>query len=252
VYELAKQNGVRVLLDGQGADEILAGYSKYIHWYLQELLAKAKFSRFSKEKKLLKQHGPGFDWQMENYAAAISPMLTRKIIERRAINSEFLSAYYSKEAISKPLIRSLADILHHTTVSMGLGELLRYADRNSMAHGCEVRLPFLQYRLVEFIFSLPSYYKINDGYTKWLLRKSMEKDLPVSITWRSDKTGFEPPQQQWMNDPGVQERIREAKQKLVNERILQSSVLTKKIQPHNAYAADNDDWRYLSAGVLLG
>jgi asparagine synthase (glutamine-hydrolysing) len=261
VYELAKQKGIKVLLDGQGADEILAGYSRYIHWYLQELLAKAKFSRFSREKKLLKQHGPGFDWQPENYAAAISPMLTRKIIEQRAekkfknntaINGEFLRAYYSKEAISKPLIRSLADILHYTTVSMGLGELLRYADSNSMAHGCEVRLPFLQYRLVEFIFTLPSFYKINDGYTKWILRKSMEKDLPASITWRIDKTGFEPPQQQWMNDPGLQERIKEAKQKLVNERILHSSVLTKKIQPHSAYAADNDDWRYLSAGVLLG
>ena len=74
-------------------------------------------------------------------------------------------------------------------------ELLRYADRNSMAHSREVRLPFLQHDLVEFVFSLPSGMKIKDGFTKWILRRSMEQILPGNICWRKDKIGYEPPQQ---------------------------------------------------------
>ena len=61
---------------------------------------------------------------------------------------------------------------------MGLEELLRFADRNSMAHGREVRLPFLNHELVEFVFSLPSQLKMHEGWTKFLLRKAMDKKLP--------------------------------------------------------------------------
>src|SRR4030095_6954468 len=86
------------------------------------------------------------------------------------------------------------------TCIYGLEELLRYADRNSMAHGCEVRLPFLDHNLVEFIFSLPADFKINKGWTKWILRKSVNDKLAAEITWRKNKIGFEPPQQQWMQN----------------------------------------------------
>jgi asparagine synthase (glutamine-hydrolysing) len=82
----------------------------------------------------------------------------------------------------------------------GLEELLRLADRNSMAHGRELRLPFLDHQLVEFLFSLPSHYKIRNGWTKWLLRQDMKDRLPQEIVWRKNKIGFEPPQKQWMND----------------------------------------------------
>ena len=89
--------------------------------------------------------------------------------------------------------------------------MLRYADRNSMAHGREVRLPFLSHELVEFIFSLPSHFKIHDGWTKWILRKTVEKKLPPEIVWRKDKIGFEPPQKSWMEHKLVQDYLHESK-----------------------------------------
>ena len=120
-----------------------------------------------------------------------------------------------------------------------------------MAHGREVRLPFLSHELVEFIFSLPSGHKIRDGWTKWILRKTMEKQLPAAITWRTDKVGFEPPQQLWMKNAQVQERIRDAREKLAKEKILKESVNTRSIEPSGAYDQNSYDWRYLSAAEYL-
>lgn len=120
-----------------------------------------------------------------------------------------------------------------------------------MAHGVEVRLPFLQHKLVEFVFSLPSGYKIHEGWTKWILRKATEKMLPQEIGWRTDKIGYEPPQQQWMEDATMQEYLHEAKRKLHDIGILNKSALKKPIEAKPAHEADNFNWRYLSAAQIL-
>jgi asparagine synthase (glutamine-hydrolysing) len=142
-------------------------------------------------------------------------------------------------------------MLYFNTCQSGLEELLRYADRNSMAHGREVRLPFLNHELVEFIFSLPSHFKIHEGWSKWLLRKSMQHDLPADIVWRRDKIGYEPPQRLWMENNDLQEYIHEAKKSLVGKKILKPEVISKKIQPQDAHAAENYDWRYLIAATCM-
>src|SRR5262249_39416773 len=136
------------------------------------------------------------------------------------------------------------------TAEMGLEELLRFADRNSMAHGREVRLPFLSHELVEFVFSLPSRLKMHNGWTKLLLRNAMDKKLPDQVVWRKDKVGFETPQKLWMENPLLQEYIRESKRKLVDAGILSKRVLDKKIEPRSAHAERNFDWRYLCAAHL--
>ena len=79
----------------------------------------------------------------------------------------------------------------------------------------------------------------------------MKNTLPESITWRTDKVGFEPPQQQWMEDKNVAEAIRAAKEKLILEKILKPEVLDKNIRPLAAHDPGNDDWRYLSAALLF-
>ena len=259
VFELAKQHNVKVLLDGQGADEILAGYPKYIHWFLQEQLSNLQFRLYRREKKSLDKHAFHFEWKARNYLAALLPEVARRQLEKKALRSiannhsiseEFKTTFFNKEACYKPVIRSLNDSLYYNTSQLGLEELLRYADKNSMAHGREVRLPFLQHELVQFIFSLQATYKIHSGYTKWILRKAMQPILPNEIVWRTDKTGFEPPQQQWMEHSAVLDLIRTAKEQLVKQRVLNASELNKKIQPHSAYAAEYNDWRYLTAGLL--
>jgi asparagine synthase (glutamine-hydrolysing) len=93
--------------------------------------------------------------------------------------------------------------------------------------------------------------KIRDGYSKWILRKSVEDILPREITWRKDKVGFEPPQESWMKDGRMQEMISDAKSLLVKEKILDHAVLNKKNQPHGAHAAESFDWRYLTAAKWL-
>jgi asparagine synthase (glutamine-hydrolysing) len=259
VYDLAKQQGIKVLLDGQGADEILAGYHKYYKYYWQELFMKRKLM-LSGEIKAARKIGINESFGAKNIIAALFPDFASVFLEKHyllhALQQEDLSAEFikmqSKEAYyTTPAYKNLNGILYFNTIEHGLEELLRYADRNSMAHGRETRLPFLNHQLVEFLFTLPSKFKIRNGWTKWLLRNGMEKTLPPEITWRRDKTGFEPPQKQWMQSHPVRQMIQEAKTKLVKEKILKPEVLNKNIQPLGANDADNFDWRYLSASILF-
>ncbi len=259
VFELAAQLGVTVLLDGQGADEILGGYSKYIHWYLQELWLGSK-KDFTTAKQALKKNAAAVNWGIKNKLAGYFPAMAAKQLTARVakaqqqqpdINPDFLMQYRNMETLQKPVIKNLNDALCFDTVQMGLEELLRYADRNSMAHGREARLPFLSHELVDFVFSLPAQFKINEGYSKWILRKCLDKMLPAEIVWQTKKTGFEPPQQQWMEDATLEEYVQEAKGQLVKQGILNKQVLQKKVQPKAAHDADNFDWRYLTAARTL-
>ncbi len=81
-----------------------------------------------------------------------------------------------------------------------LPHLLRYEDRNSMRHGIETRLPFLDYRIVEAGLSMDPSLKLRDGWTKYVLRKAVSDILPESIVWRRDKVGFEAPMETWLNE----------------------------------------------------
>jgi asparagine synthase (glutamine-hydrolysing) len=262
VFELAHQQQTKVLLDGQGADEILAGYDKYIHWHLQQMAGKSRFLATYREKQLLLKNKLSFKWGISNYLAAYLPSHAAIQLEQNEylksarqpdINKDFVLALRGREweGIHKPIITKLNDILYFNTQTMGLEELLRFADRNSMAHGVEVRLPFLSHELVQLLFTLPAGFKIHDGWTKWLLRKMMDKKLPDEIVWRKEKVGYEPPQFQWMHNEILQDYIQEAKRKLVKKGVLKPAALNKKITPKAAHESNNFDWRYLCAAQML-
>lgn len=259
VYGLAAQHGVKVLLDGQGADETLAGYYKYYKWYWQELFVKRKLMS-SGEIRAARKLGIREGFGLKNIVAALFPDLASVVLERqylvKALRQEDLTREFVKEQsreayYTTPEYFNLSGALYFNTRVHGLEELLRYADRNSMAHGREVRLPFLDHNLVEFVFSLPSRFKIREGWTKWILRKAMDSRLPAAISRRKDKVGFEPPQQQWMKSEKWEEMIREGRQKLVRQGILNKEVLKKPILALGSHAPDNFDWRYLSAAAYL-
>lgn len=263
VFKLAKEHGIKVLLDGQGADEILAGYHKYVHWYLQEMVSRYKFSGSRIEKSKLHQNNVSFQWNIKNIMAAFLPSHAsialekrefQKIIHHGEVSRHLLSYVKGREweGIHKPIVTKLNDILYFNAMENGLEELLRFSDRNSMAHGTEVRLPFLYHELVQFIFSLPSKYKISKGYTKSILRKMMDHRLPPDIVWRTDKIGYEPPQQQWMETPEMKDYVFEARRTLVNKDILKPQALNKKQKALHAHEADNFDWRYLCVAQLVG
>lgn len=260
VYELAKQQQVTVILDGQGADETLAGYTKYYHWYWQELIANNQFKEQQKERKAAINNGQTIDWSFKNYLAAWMPQVAanqlekrtfRQVVFSRDFNRDFVEENKKRFAIYKPAIYNLNDILYFNTMQNGLEELLRYADRNSMAHSLEVRLPFLSHELVQFIFSLPSSYKIKNGFTKNLLRLSMQQHLPASIVWRKEKVGYEPPQKLWMQNQKMIEYIHESRKKLVAQNILNKNVLDRPITLKDAHESGNHDWRFLCAAQCL-
>lgn len=259
IYELAKQHGIKVLLDGQGADETLAGYHKYYKWYWQELFRKRKLISTG-ELNAAKELGITEKFGWKNRVAALFPEFATIFLERQyllnALRQEDLTKDFtqlqSKEAYYiTPEIFTLNGVLYFNTCMHGLEELLRYADRNSMAHGREVRLPFLDHELVEFIFSLPANFKIRNGWTKWLLRETMKDKLPNEIVWRKDKTGFEPPQEQWIKNDRIMELVIEGKKILVDEKILKPAVINKKIEAKPAHEAANYDWRYLTSSFLF-
>lgn len=259
VFQSASENNITVLLDGQGADETLAGYTKYYKWYWQELFQKRKLIS-SGEIRAARALGVTEKFGVKNIMASLFPDLASVILERQYLvhalsmedlNPEFVKLQSKEAYYTTPEIRNLNGLLYFNTCTHGLEELLRYADRNSMAHGREVRLPFLSHELVSFIFSLPASFKIKDGWTKSILRKSVAELLPKEITWRRDKVGFEPPQETWMQHPEIQVMIREAKMRLVEEGVLKEDVLNQAVRPTTSFAADAYDWRYLSAAACL-
>lgn len=260
VYRLAKEQGVTVLLDGQGADEVLGGYTKYTHWFLQEQVRLQGWKTTRAAAAGFHQNGFLDHWDWKNRIATMMPNWTAIQLAKRAIRSQkqnpfidptYRHAHADEDGIVKPTVEKLNDIQYHDMMIIGLEELLRYADRNAMAHSREVRLPFLQHELVQFIFSQPSTFRFRNGYSKWILRETMKDKLPAAVIWRKGKTGFEPPQQMWMQDAAVQELVREGRKKLVSEKILRPSVMDQPIQASSSHAAGNMDFRCMVAGLWL-
>ena len=258
VYAAAKAAGITVLLDGQGADEVLAGYHKYYKWYWQQLYRQRKLKR-SGELEAARAIGVQEGFGLKNKLAALLPDYAAAMLQSSKaktaarhpyLDTEFATCYKRNLYYTLPTQHHLNGVLYYNTFVNGLEELLRIADRNSMANSVEVRLPFLNHQLVEFLFTLPPHFKIHQGWTKWLLRKSMEGVLPDDIVWRKDKVGFEPPQQQWMQSAAVRERITEGKKKLVEQGILSTAAL-QHYKPHPAHAANAFDWRCWSASYLF-
>ncbi|HVZ56673.1 MAG TPA: asparagine synthase (glutamine-hydrolyzing) [Chitinophagaceae bacterium] len=260
VYGLAAAQNVRVLLDGQGADETLAGYHKYYKWYWQELFRRRRLLS-SGELRAARRNGVTERFGLSNMLASLFPDMASVFLEKQYLlhalrhpdlTPEFIRLQSKEAYYTTPVMADLNGVLHFNTCLHGLEELLRYADRNAMAHGCEVRLPFLSHHLVEFVFSLPASFKIRQGWTKWILRQAMEDRLPQPITWRREKVGFEPPQEYWMKERRLQELIHAARSKLVQEKILRPALLGRDVRPVAAYSGQNADWKYLSAGLFLG
>jgi asparagine synthase (glutamine-hydrolysing) len=176
-----------------------------------------------------------------------------KIIRQPDLSKDFVNALHGREleGIHKPIITKLNDILFFNTVNSGMEEQLRFADRNSMAHGVQVRKPFLNHELVEFIFSLPANFKLHEGWTKWILRKAINKKLAKEVVWQKAERYFEPPQKSWMENAAMVDYIWEAKKKLVSNRILKPGVLDKPIIPLGVNDTNNFDWRYLCAAQIV-
>jgi asparagine synthase (glutamine-hydrolysing) len=199
VMELAQKHVV-VTLDGQGADEQLAGYHYFFGFYFKELLTGLKWLRLIYESgNYIKKHKALYGLSSMFYF--LLPSLLRgkaRVSERGYILQEFIKKYEKSNSIASTLYSSGS--LHEALLDhfeYKLEHLLKWEDKNSMWHSLEARTPFLDYQLVERTLALPPEKIIKDGMTKHILRESMKDTLPESIRVRKDKIGFGTPQGDW-------------------------------------------------------
>lgn len=200
VFRKAKDLGCKVMLDGQGGDETLLGYERYYVAYILSLpFARAVVAFFhSSRNSRLKIRQILFYLVYFLFAGARKTYLRRR---NHFLKREYLDGvswdWLQRRSTAN---RDLVELQKLEIASVQLPHLLRYEDRNSMAHSIESRLPFIDYRLVELALSLPDEFKIRDGWTKYLLRKSAEPYLPTEVTWRRSKFGFDAPASDWLRD----------------------------------------------------
>jgi asparagine synthase (glutamine-hydrolysing) len=207
VMRAAHDAGITVLLDGQGNDEIIGGYGDAAGFALRSG-GPAQVLR-----GVLRQ--PGRIRPVIRAAGADHlPLLLRHRYLRRGATpyaAPEVTVAGARHASRPPARRRGEDpfrrYLLRETFDTGLPVLLLYADRSSMAHSREVRLPFLDRRVAEYSLALPSSFAFEDGRSKRILRDALAPMLPDAVLRRRDKVGFEPPQRGWLHDPAVRQRI---------------------------------------------
>lgn len=215
VFRLAAQNGVKVMLDGQGADEQLAGYHSFFGPRLAQLLRSGQLGGMLDEISAMQRlHGYSLRSSMENLAHIVLPEWSKDFLSRALgrkfftnppwLNSRNLGCMPKNPfvAIGASNYSSVRDLSIAQLTSNNLQMLLHWEDRDSMAHSVESRVPFLDYRLIEFVVGLPDEFKLSDGITKRVLRDGMSGILPDRIRDRMDKLGFATPEEVWLRELG--------------------------------------------------
>lgn len=191
VFRRARANGVLVLLDGQGADEVLGGYEQYFAAYLA--------GTGGADDNAVRARYPGALDHVDAWHARLPAGLRRLLADATGKGSDLAFGLRGTPAMmrAKPA-GSLHAALRRDSLDGFLGTLLRYGDRNSMAHSVEVRLPFTDHRLFEFVQGLDAGLLMGEAQTKRLLREAMRGALPEMVRTRWRKQGFVPPQASWL------------------------------------------------------
>jgi asparagine synthase (glutamine-hydrolysing) len=210
VMEAASAAGVKVLLDGQGGDELLAGYDGYFGFRFADLLLNGRF------RDLAAEVGAYRSVRRASAAAvatavvrpfvppALEPAVRARALGSSALLHDDLRAVGRHDDGTVPDGSPFPDRLRrqlHYVLTRRLPELLHYEDRNSMAHSLEARVPFLDHRLVELLFSLDGGELIRNGRTKAVFRQALNGLLPDVVRNRTDKMGFETPDSRFLRGP---------------------------------------------------
>lgn len=209
VFRLAHEKGVKVTLDGHGADELLAGYHGFFGARLAGLLRRADLSGLVREIAAIHQRF-GYGWLhlmlrlLDNLLPDFLRQPLRRVSGRAATGAPWLDVgllgvkeedpFHVTGAKSMGIQGMSRAQLLHTSLPVQL----KWADRDSMAHSVESRVPFLDWRLVEFVLGCPDEFKLHRGVTKRLLRTALADRLPPEISGRVDKMGFVTPEAAWV------------------------------------------------------
>lgn len=224
VFEKAGNLGLKVMLDGQGADEYLAGYDEFNHFYLNKILHKLQINTFTKEAYSIarfKDQDPLAYLRQFGYNLAINT--GRNAMKK--INPDYYSPIWMKKkwydenaSIPTPYpvlmpggIKGIRELAENAMKHYSLPHQLHSEDRHSMMFSVESRLPFLDHTLVEFAMHLPDNFKIRNGISKSILRDGLTEILPEKIARRNTKLGFPGPEDKLFlkPDPSVKIKLRE-------------------------------------------
>ncbi len=212
VCKAAKENGLTVMLDGQGADEQLAGYTDFYTVLFVNAIKKCKFKYLKKEIDAYLALRANSEKHISSRAVILSAI--RECFTPGAIHRHIKKVYLEKVAkipFDKKLIKQVvsSELIYpqgkprnyiKTYMENELLQLLHRCDRNSMAFSIESRLPFLDYRLVNSVYEMPYEYKIRNGYSKAVMRDGLKGILPEKVRMRISKFGFVTPENQWIKD----------------------------------------------------
>jgi len=201
VMRLAKDNGVTVLIDGQGGDESFAGYQYFHGFNMYGMLKKKKVMQLGSEllKSLLRGQDKSAyqtfifqvlpDSSRKKFLLRTVPYLNPDFFYNHIESSRIFNEFFDADDLNQSLVRHFQYKLEH---------LLRMEDRNSMAFSIEARVPYLDYRLIEYLLSIPGDLKIRKGETKCLQKRSLGQYTAREILDRKDKIGFGTPGEEWM------------------------------------------------------
>lgn len=261
VMELA-QSKVRVLIDGQGADEVLGGY----HWYFSHKLrtlvrefarspSLRKWIRLCSEKK--QQEERTGRKSEEKILKLIKHTWQGKKVQFGLVHNEFSSALDQQIPFPHDDLSSI--MLEH--IRTQIVDLLHCEDRNSMAFSIEARLPYLDYRLVDYAFSLPHWYKINGEKTKVLLHETARDVLPAKVYHRRNKMGFSTPGRFWFHRSESMEYLnslfqdaRHAVFKYISDKnLLKMNRIWARLKKGEAvsYGEESHLWKFITTVVWL-
>jgi asparagine synthase (glutamine-hydrolysing) len=209
VYRLARTEGVTVTLDGQGGDEVVGGYPQQVSPFLTQALRAGRMRSWSHELRALGGAPTARAFATTALRGALwsLPASAQRELQKAKARRRYpdwlngsddvAPRFATALASTRPGDKFKAQLVHDLTI--GLPALLRYCDRNSMAHSVEARLPFLDHRLVELCLTLPPHAFIHQGRTKSVLRAALRNRIPPEILARRDKIGFATPESTWLD-----------------------------------------------------
>lgn len=215
IFQAAHQKGVKVLLDGQGSDEAWAGYDYYT-----------------------------------NNSQNIIQGVTNSPLRTNVLDTDFANKY-SNTIYPKPFTDDLLNLQYRDLFCTKIPRALRFNDRVSMMHGTELREPFLDYELVEYVFSRPINFKIKDGVQKWMLRKIAEKFLQKDLVL-APKRPLQTPQREWLSED-LKEWVKSEVEKLYQNNWFEKAALKTELE---MFLKGNNQssfhiWQWINAAQII-